>query len=198
VNDIPTETHRHFRQHEGIEILSYDTQGGQDFSGFDAYLQTIHDATNPLLRFARYLEHKRILWVDPHPENNALAFEHLAEAARVSGREGTALVTVATADEGLAELEAPRGGAPFDLVITHWGEGAARDDAGKRTPAALRLLGGIRARDLRCPVVIFAAAQGAEQRKPTALGLGAQAYCFSFEGLYRTLERVLALGEERE
>ena len=198
VNDIPTDTRRHFRQHEGIEILSYDTQGGQDFSGFDAYLQTIHDATNPLLRFARYLEHKRILWVDPHPENNALAFEHLAEAARVSGREGTALVTVATADEGLAELEAPRGGAPFDLVITHWGEGAARDDAGRRTPAAVRLLSGIRTRDLRCPVVIFAAAEGAEQRKPIALGLGAQAYCFSFEGLYRTLERVLALGEERE
>ncbi|MBW1684828.1 MAG: SIR2 family protein [Deltaproteobacteria bacterium] len=198
VNDIPTGTRRHFRQHEGIEILSYDTQGGRDFSGFDAYLQTIHDATNPLLRFARYLEHKRILWVDPHPENNALAFERLAEAARVSGREGTALVTVATADKGLAELEAPRGGAPFDLVITHWGEGAARDDAGRLTPAAVRLLSGIRTRDLRCPVVIFAAAEGAEQRKPTALGLGAQAYCFSFEGLYRTLERVLALGEEKE
>jgi len=84
----------------------------------------------------------------------------------------------------------------FDLVITHWGEGAARDDARRRIPAAVRLLTGIRTRDLRCPVVIFAAAEGAEQRTPIALGLGAQAYCFSFEGLYRTIERVLGTGEE--
>jgi transcriptional regulator with XRE-family HTH domain/CheY-like chemotaxis protein len=196
VNDVPTATRRHFRRHEGIEILSYDSQGGRDFSGFDAYLRSLYEATNPLLRFAGYLERRRILWVDPHPENNELAFQHLAQAARVSGREGTALVTVASADQGLRALERAGAAEPFDLVITHWGEDAASDDDGRPTPAALRLLTGIRTRDLRCPVVIFAASGNAERRKRMALGLGAQAYCFSFETLYRTIERVLAPAEE--
>jgi CheY-like chemotaxis protein len=199
VNDVPPATRRHFAQHEGIEILSYDTGGGRDFSGFDRLLGAIHDATNPLLHFARHLERRRILWIDPHPENNELAFEHLAEAARVSGRRETALVTVATADEGLRALEQAAGAEPFDVAISHWGEGAARDDEDRPSPAAVRLLSGIRSRDLRCPVVLFAgSAHGPEldRRKRTALGLGAQAYCFSFETLYQTLERILAPGDE--
>jgi transcriptional regulator with XRE-family HTH domain len=195
VNDVPEETRHHFRRHEGIEILSYDTDGGRDFSGFDAYLRAIHDATNPLRRFANYLEHKRILWVDPHPENNEAAFAHLAEAARGSGREGTALVTLESADAGLRALEAAAA-EPFDLAITHWGEDAARDDAGRPIPAAVCLLSGIRARDLRCPVLVFASRRDAERRKRTALGLGAQGYCFRFQELYQAIERVLAPGDE--
>ena len=156
------------------------------------YLRKIHDATNPLLRFARYLERKRILWVDPHPENNAAAFEHLAEAARRSGRGETALVTVDTAEDGLRELEAAGDSTAFDLVITHWGDGAARDDERQPIPAAVRLLSGIRSHDIRCPVVVFAGRTQVEKRKRTALGLGAQAYCFEFEGLYQVIERVLS------
>ena len=71
VNDVPLDTQKHFRKHEGIEILSYDTQGGKDFSGFDDYLGAIYEATNPLVRFGRPLEKRRILWVDPHPENKS-------------------------------------------------------------------------------------------------------------------------------
>ena len=56
VNDVPLDTQKHFRKHEGIEILSYDTQGGKDFSGFDDYLGAIYEATNPLVRFGRLLE----------------------------------------------------------------------------------------------------------------------------------------------
>jgi transcriptional regulator with XRE-family HTH domain len=199
VNDVPEATRRHFADHEGIQILSYETGGGRDFSGFDRWLGAIHDATNPLLRFARYLERKRILWVDPHPENNEIAFEYLRDAAAAAGRASTALVPVPTADAGLGQIEQAASREPFDLAITHWGEGAARDDAGRRVPAAVRLLTGIRARDLRCPVVVFAgSARGTELdlRKRTALGLGAQAYCYRFETLYQAIERVLAPGEE--
>jgi transcriptional regulator with XRE-family HTH domain/CheY-like chemotaxis protein len=195
VNDVPRETRAHFRRHEGIEILSYDTRGGRSFAGFDDYLEIIHDATSPLLRFARHLEHKRILWVDPHPENNELAFEHLAQAARMSGREGTALVTMPTPEEGLRELEAAGDGEPFDLVLTHWGEPEPRLGSDDR-PAAVRLLTGIRVRDLRVPVVVFAAANDLEHRKRTALGLGAHGYRHSFVSLYRTIDDILAPGEE--
>ena len=96
-----------------------------------ATFERIYAATNPLQRFARYLEHKRILWVDPHPENNEEAFEtSRCRRRRRSGREQGALVTADTADEGLHELEAAGADGPFDLAITHWGE-----DARATTPA---------------------------------------------------------------
>ena len=131
VNDVPLDTQKHFRKHEGIEILSYDTQGGKDFSGFDDYLGAIHEATNPLVRFGRLLEKRRILWVDPHPENNGEAFDHLKAAAEAAERKTEPLVTVASAQDGVAALEgASSQGEPFDLAITHWGDGAAQTPDG--------------------------------------------------------------------
>jgi transcriptional regulator with XRE-family HTH domain len=199
VNDVPDRTVRHFRAHEGIELLPYDTQGKdgvRDFSGFDDYLEAIHEGTNPLRRFGRHLEHKRILWVDPHPENNALAFEQLSIAARLSGRRKGALVTVSTPEQGLARLHRDSRGDPFDLAITHWGAQTGLDEQGQPTAAAVRLLEGIRKGGLRCPVIVFAAMEDVDQRKRTALGLGAQAYCFYFETLFQTIERILAPGYE--
>jgi transcriptional regulator with XRE-family HTH domain len=196
VNDVPEATRQHFRRHEGIEILSYDTDGGRDFTGFDDALAALYAATNPLLRFARRLERRRILWLDPHPENNELAFEHLAEAARESGRGEAALVTVPTAAEAILELAGTSEGDSFALAISHWGEGAARDAAGQPISTAEKLLGAIREHDIRCPVVVFGFRQDVEHRKRTALGLGAQAYCYDFEGLFQAIERVLAPGDE--
>lgn len=193
VNDVPESTARHYRAHEGIEILSYDThgkKGARDFSGFDHYLQAIHESTNPLLRLGRHLEHKSILWVDPHPQNNELAFAHLNDAARASRRRRSALVTAATPEQALPMLYKASRRDPFDLVITHWGA-----DTGPE-PAAVRLLQGIRREDLRAPVIVFASNEDMDERKRTALGLGAQDYCFGFETLFRTIERVLAPGHE--
>ena len=173
VNDVPADTARHFRAHEGIEFLSYSSQGWSDFSGFDRTLAAIHARTNPLVSFARQLADKRILWVDPHPENNDLAFEKMIEAAQLAGEAQSALVTAESAAEGIEALDQAAASRPFDLTITHWGEGAARDDAGGRTSTAEALLSGIRKRGLRCPVVIFASRADAERRRSVALGLGA-------------------------
>lgn len=41
--------------HEGIHVLPVDTSGQTDFSGFDAYLATIHDRTNPRRILARLM-----------------------------------------------------------------------------------------------------------------------------------------------
>ena len=87
VNDVPPDTQSHFRKHEGIQILSYDTQGGKDFSGFDRYLESIHQETNPFVRFGRLLSTHRLLWVDPHPSNNGEAFEYLQAAAAAADQE---------------------------------------------------------------------------------------------------------------
>jgi transcriptional regulator with XRE-family HTH domain len=193
-NDVPEETRRHFRQHEGIELLSYDSRGGTDFGGFDDWLREIHGATNPLLRFARYLESKRILWVDPHPQNNAEAYDHLAQAARLAGTKRSSLDEVDSADAAIRALRRRKG--DFDLVISHWGEDLAMSSDATPTSTAERLLTAMRIEDVRCPVVVFAGARGADERKRTALGLGAQDYCFTFEALYQTIERVLRPGHE--
>ena len=104
VNDVPSDTRSHFRKHEGIEILSYDTEGGKDFSGFDDYLEAIYQATNPLVRFGRLLAMRRILWIDPHPSNNGEAFEYLEAAASAAAQERSPRVTVRTADEGVVAM----------------------------------------------------------------------------------------------
>lgn len=193
INDVPTDTQRHFRKHEGIEILSYDTQGGRTFSGFDDYLREIYQLTNPLVRFGRLLAGRRILWIDPHPSNNGEAFNHLQAAATATAQERNPLVTVSSADEGLSALEcAEHDAEPFDLVITHWGDGAARTPEGAPCPTAVGLLAGMRSRDLRCPVMVFASAVEADERKRVILGLGALAYTFTFSDLYRRIEEVFS------
>jgi len=202
-NDVPLATQEHFRANEGIEILPYDSRapgegpgradGAPDHAGFDRYLAAIYAQTSPLEKFARHLAQKRILWVDPHPENNELAFVHLRAAAQRSGN-ATSLQLAGSAEEGLAHLGAP-GDAPY-LVITHWGENQARDGEGKPVPTAVRLLSRIRREDHRTPVVIFASNRDADRRKHTALGLGAQAYCFHFDALYREIQHVLAPATE--
>lgn len=193
VNDVPEASRRHYRKHEGIQLLSYDTGGGRDFSGFDRYLRAIHDATNPIVRFGRHLERKRILWVDAHPENNREAYQFLRRAS-ARARRRHAISEVATADAALERLaSAP---TPFDLVITHWGEGQARDPRGRRVPTAVRLLAEIRRRGLEAPVLVFASDRHAESRKRRALGLGAHDYCFRFQALFRRIEAIFAPAAE--
>jgi len=195
VNDVPPGTQNHFRKHEGIDVLSYDTHGGTDFSGFDDYLGTIYQETNPLVRFGRLLAMRRILWIDPHPSNNGEAFDYLDAAATAADRERSPLVTVNTAEEGVAALmSAHNEGEDFDLVITHWGEATAFTPDGATCSTAVGVLAAIRARNLRCPVIVFAGAVNADERKVAVLGMGALAYCHSFADLYRKIEETLSPG----
>lgn len=105
-------------------------------------------------------------------------------------------VEVDDADAAIRALRRP--GDEFDLVISHWGAEHATSSLGRPTSTAERLLTAMRIEDVRCPVVIFAGARDVDERKRTALGLGAQDYCFTFEGLYQTLERVLRPGHETD
>lgn len=192
VNDAPAATREHFRRHEGIELLPYDSHGGTDFSGFDGWLAALYEATNPLLRFGRHLAERRILWVDPHPENNELACRFFDDAAAASGRALDALVREPDAEAGLQRLREAGPSRPFDLLITHWGEDRARDEGGHPVPSAIRLLHRIRSEDLRVPVIVFASARDAARRRAQALRLGAREYFYSFEGLLRGVDGLFA------
>lgn len=70
-------------EHEGIHVLPVDTAGGSDFSGFDEYLDAIHDRTNPRRILARLIRGRRVRWVGPdHP-----SLAYLEAAARDQGAE---------------------------------------------------------------------------------------------------------------
>jgi hypothetical protein len=81
------------------------------------------------------------------------------------------------------------------VVITHFGGAVGRGES-LNGATAVKLLTEMRTRDIRCPVIVFAAAHEVEERKRAVLGLGAQAYCYTFEGLYQALERVLGPGRD--
>ena len=74
-------------------------------------------------------------------------------------------------------------------MITHWGMEHA-------PPTAVALLEGMRRQDLRSPVLIFSTRRDANARKPEALALRAQDYCFSNEGLLHSIKRILSPGEK--
>ena len=113
----------------------------------------------------------------------------------MAGREASALVTVPSVERAVRELRQAAKREPYDVVITHFGAGTDRSKR-KHQATAVSLLSEIRARDIRCPVIVFAAAHEIEQRKRIVLGLGAQTYCYTFEALYQALERVLGPGND--
>lgn len=191
LNDVSDATVEYFRRHEGIHVLSYDSRGGVDWRGFDAYLERLFDATNPLPVFGKLLAERSILWVDAHPQNNRPILDFFARAAAESGNAGPGVSQARNADEALTVL---RRGPPFDLVITHWGEPKLSNEQ----PVAVQLLRAIRYDDIRCPVLVFAAKEGADERKPIALSLGAQAYCHSYGGILRRIWEVFERGSDRD
>jgi hypothetical protein len=189
-NDVPQFTRRHFKSVEGIEILSYDSTDG-DHSGFDGWLQAIHQATNPVVQFGALLRGKRILWVDPKPESiDHLAYGFFVDAAKQAGHDGCEIHHTADAADALDKLRTQAQHRAYDLVISHWGH------APGKASTAERLLTGIRREDIRVPVVIFSLQQYADERKPVALGLGAQGYYYTNEGLLQAIERILKPGVE--
>ena len=193
VNDVPELIVEHFRRHEGIEILSYDSRGGSDHGGFDAWLRAIYRATSPVVRFGRYLRERRILWVDPRPESYREARAFFDAAAREAGPGGHAVIELPNADVALRRLRARP--EEFDLVITHWGEGDARDESAPCATAE-RLLLQIRRDDIRVPVVVFTRKHDVERRKARAQRLGAQGCCWTFQALFRTIESLFTPGRE--
>jgi hypothetical protein len=63
INDVSSLTQAHYRKHEGVESLTYDTRGGTDYSGFDRILEAIYELTSPVMRYRSLLANKQLLWV---------------------------------------------------------------------------------------------------------------------------------------
>ncbi len=79
----------------------------------------------------------------------------------------------------------------WDLVVTHWGHRPDGD------ATAVRLLQGIRRREVEVPVVVFTEPnEFADPNRRRALGLGAVAYTVTYDTLFETIYTILAPAEE--
>ena len=67
-------------EHEGIEVLGYETENG-DHPGFDEYLKAIHAKTAPARILGDLLNRKKLLWLDPKPDNNLYGKKVIDETA---------------------------------------------------------------------------------------------------------------------
>ena len=186
-SNVSVERQRYYRKHEGLEILSYKSEGG-DFAGFDDYLRTIHDETNPLARLGLILEGKRILWLDKNKENNDDGMRLLRKAAKKRCK----FAPHANWESAVKEVRrAQSAGEPYDLLITHWGHAQETLD-GSVCAVAERVLTEIRKGAAGLPAIVFASRDHANENKRRALRLGAAAFTFEWPHLFREIERVFA------
>jgi CheY-like chemotaxis protein len=182
-----------YERHEGLGVLAYRRGPGGDHGGFDEILKRIYDETNPVHRLGQLLRGRRLLWLDPSPERNALGRRLLTEAVREV--EGSAsglqrhLVCVTTGEEALRQLQQPPG---FDLVLSHWGPGAGRQGADDGE-TLLRSVAHLRGDGFAMPPVMIFTGQGHEsQVRSRALQMGAIGFTSDWTRLLATIERVLA------
>lgn len=199
VADSPPEVREFYRRHEGIELLDFriaqNSDGSRDFSGFDHWLEAIYEATSPRPRFARMLAGRRVLWLDPHPENNFIVYRFFASIADESlagpRLEPVAVTRVASAEQARdALIDARAREQPFDLILSHWGADESELYKNELLANGPRLLAQMRSLDLRAPVVLFSLRTDFAERKRQALALGARAYCCSHGALFREIEAV--------
>jgi len=185
--NVPHDYAEYLRTHEGIEVLGYDHEDGDEHEGFDRWLAAIHAETNPTQLLGQRLSGRRILWVDPKPANNEYGEAFLRSSASQAPGEGACEVDkVPTWSEAVAALGRER----YDLVITHWGWQKATDRDGAPCPVGERLLVELRRDDLRAPVIVFSVSDFAEVNRPLALRLGAREYLSRWSELFREIAEI--------
>jgi len=184
IPDQPAARVAFFRQHEGMQLLSYETSEHPDHAPFDAFLEQLYGRTSPIFHLGRLLGGRRILWLDPNPDSTEKGIELLRRAAGLA-EAGFALTEVADLPAAIAAVRAADDAAePFDLVISHWGH----DD--HALSKAEQLLASMRTAALGAPVIVFASGDYAEANKRRALRAGAIHYCYRWSTLFRRLADV--------
>ena len=196
INDVSQLSQEHYRKHEGVEILTYNTYvetsagSKRDYSGFDRILEAINELTNPARRYRALLAGKQLLWVDPRWEANFQWADDYFDMR--SGHE--VLDRVRSAQEALERLAtSAERKSEYDLVVCYWGDEVGDEGA---EPPAVALLKEMRNRGIGVPVIVFAERHVFQKRKRQALELGSLGCYYRWESLLRAIQ--LALDPESE
>jgi CheY-like chemotaxis protein len=121
-----------------------------------------------------------VLWVDDHPEHNALQVDQLE-------RRGVVVDSVRSTREALQKLTGQR----YQLIVSDM----ERAEAGKPVPnAGLELIRTVRTFDRETPVVIFTAGPGGKVLADTATQIGADLVTGSWFQLSQEMQRIGVLG----
>lgn len=188
LNDVPPLVARHLTDNEGLVVLGYSTavrgSDKRDFAGFDRWLDAIIARAGPERTLVELVAGKRILWLDPKPENNTHGFAVLRSAAELTKVDSpsAALERLRVGNRGARRR---RGKQRYDLVISHFGYN------GEDPSNCEQLLVGMRSEDLRAPVLVFAEPSYRERKRGIVLELGGYAYTDSWEELFQRLEELL-------
>ncbi|PRQ06554.1 SIR2 family protein [Enhygromyxa salina] len=181
MNDVPAVARRHYADNEGLEILSYSTEH-DGHVGFDHWLEAIRSAASPEVVLQKLTENKRILWLDPTPENNTkgVALSHVVDLVDTPHAALDELRRV-NVGPGLGQ-----GHGRYDLIITcfMWQPSGPS--------YCEQLLLGMRKDDIRAPVIVFASGDHREENRARALELGALAFTHDWAELFQTMEAHLA------
>jgi hypothetical protein len=187
VNDVNPLSRAHYREVEGIEILTYDSSNPENFGGFTGILERIHDETNPLARFGRLLDGRRILWATKDESNEHPTTKKVfPDAARAANCDECTVDFTSTAEEAISRLAEET----YDLVVSCWGH---HEPGG---PLATQLLAYIRSSDVRVPLMVFASGDHADENKPATLAAGGIGYYHTWDGVIRGFEHVFACGSD--
>jgi hypothetical protein len=161
---------RYFLEHEGIQLLPYSASG-TDHSGFDRWLEAIHEATAPVKRLSHLLNGKTIVWIDRSRGNNKHGLEMLEKA-------GAILRPLASLEQLTdKDLEA-------DLLLTNFGYRKAS------SAVAFDVLERLRRSPQRPPVIVFAGGDHAAENRKEVLRRGAFEYASGWSELFGLIERL--------
>eukprot|EP00966_Prymnesium_polylepis_P020998 483257-Prymnesium_polylepis.1 len=168
--DVPKVHSDALLRHDGLCVLSYDTKGHTDYSGFDQLLERLYHATNPLIRFGRVVSGRRILWVHPMIEQSShtrYLISYLEDAnRRAVGRLTVEMVVVAAASEALAKLS--EGG--YDCVVAVM---PVNIQAPGTALELLRRIAGEHSSAHSVPVLVFGSEPQVASRRAACLRMGA-------------------------
>ena len=168
INDLGSEVQAYYREHEGIAPLTYDSREAPAWSGFDRWLEVVHDATSARRRLRAILEGKRIVWVDRNIQRNAPGLRELRGA-------GAHVEIIGNPEEFKSD------DARADLVLTCF-------RYSKKGPMAFRLMERLRMFEERPPVIVFASGDHAEENRRELVRRGGWEYASGWQELFRLVE----------
>jgi len=190
LNDIEAEKASALLKHDGLEVISFSSHGGKDFSGLDRLLSELHTRTNPTISVGRVLTMRSIIWLHTSWETSTTTKRMVEYLWKASGGQCT-MTAVSTAEEALLKHR----NTPHDVIVCCMAS-PARPDLGRvdGTRATGDLLTGLRSTHPKQapPVIVLSYEKGdqANMERPCILR-GAYSFITTYWELLDTLTTVL-------